>query len=481
MSDRPAYDLVVIGGGPAGSTVSALVAAQGHRVLLLERERFPRHQIGESLLPATVHGVCKLLGVDQELERANFVVKRGGVFRWGKRSEPWTFEWSHHPMLQGCSADWAYQVERAKFDEILLRNAERKGVVVREEAQVSSTLEAADGRVAGVRYRETGGDEKTVSARFVVDASGHTSPVAGRVGERVYSKFFQNVAMYGYFEGGKRSAPPREGNIICAAFDKGWFWYIPLSKTLTSVGAVIGREHADRLKGDRAAALAGLIEECPYIRDYLSAARRVTEGMYGQVRIRKDYSYTTSRFWIPGLALIGDAACFIDPVFSSGVHLATYAGLLAARSINTCLRGGADEAACFREFESRYRREFRVFYEFLIRFYDMNAEEDAYFWDARSLLNTEEAANEAFMRLVAGAATTGPDFFRSRANWLENDMRFRANGGTNEERPIMVALRAEGKRIVEMAFNGSVNDAGASLTGLAVSSDRFHWEPARET
>jgi len=382
-------------------------------------------------------------------------------------------------MLQGCSADYAYQVERARFDEILLRNAETKGVVVKEEVQVLNALEES-GRVVGVRYRERNGHEKAVSARFVVDASGHTSPMASLVGERVYSKFFQNVAIYGYFEGGKRSPPPREGNITCAAFDKGWFWYIPLSKTLTSVGAVIGREHADRLKADRASTLMKLIDECPLIQDYLSAASRVTEGMYGQVRVRKDYSYTTSRFWIPGLALIGDAACFIDPVFSSGVHLATYAGLLAARSINTCLRGGADEAACFREFESRYRREFGVFYEFLIRFYDMNAEEETYFWNARSLLNTEEAANEAFMRLVAGAATTGHDFFRSRANWLEDDMRFRANGGTNEQRPIMVALRAEGKRIVEMAFNGTVSDSCASLTGLTVSSDRFHWERARE-
>jgi halogenation protein CepH len=136
--------------------------------------------------------------------------------------------------------------------------------------------------------------------------------------------------------------------------------------------------------------------------------------MYGEVRVRKDWSYMTDRLAAPGALLVGDAACFIDPVFSSGVHLATYGGVLAARSINTILAGGADEATCFREFERRYRREFSVWYEFLLAFFDLEQDWDSYFWKARTLLNTDERGNEAFIRLVAGGASAPGDFFAER-------------------------------------------------------------------
>src|SRR5262249_48607078 len=150
-------------------------------------------------------------------------------------------------------------------------------------------------------------------------------------------------------------------------------------------------------------------------------ATRVTEGMYGEIRTRKDYSYTHNRFWIPGAVLVGDAACFIDPVFSSGVHLATYSALLAARSINTVLAGKLDEARCFEEFERRYRREYGHFYEFLVAFYDMHQQTESYFWKARKVLNTDERDNDAFVRLVAGMsaeaepAFAGQHYFEGRA------------------------------------------------------------------
>lgn len=120
------FDLIVVGGGPSGSTLATLVAMRGHRVLLLEKESFPRYQIGESLLPATVHGVCKLLGVTEELEAANFTKKLGGTFRWGSNPEPWTFAFAISPKLAGPTS-FAYQVERMKFDKILIDNARRKG------------------------------------------------------------------------------------------------------------------------------------------------------------------------------------------------------------------------------------------------------------------------------------------------------------------------------------------------------------------
>lgn len=423
-----AADVIVIGGGPAGATAATLIAMQGHRVRLLERERFPRYQIGESLLPATIHRICGMLGITDAIKSAGFPLKRGGTFLWGRTAVPWTFTFGPYTGAPN-ETTFAYQVERAKFDSILLDNARLKGVEVYEECQFTGVLTEGD-RVSGVTYTGPSGQTVRATARHVVDASGHQSITAKQVGERVFSIFFQNVALFGYYEGGKRLPPPYSGNIFVAAFKEGWFWYIPLSPTLTSVGAVISREHVAKIQGDPEAAMQELIASCPLIKDKLTHATRVTDGMYGRLRVRKDYSYSNSSFWKPGLALVGDSACFIDPIFSTGVHLATYSAMLAARTINTCLSGSdIEESRCFREFELRYRREFGRLYDFLISFYDTNHDPDSYFWQARKILNTEESANDAFVRLVAGLSedgepifTTGHDFFDARRDRGEKFM-----------------------------------------------------------
>ncbi len=398
------FDVVVVGGGPGGSTLSSLVAMQGHRVLILEKEAFPRYQIGESLLPSTIHGVCRLTGVADDLAKAGFTRKRGGTFKWGASPDPWTFSFSVSPKMAGPTS-FAYQVERSKFDQILLDNARRVGAEVREKCAATDVV-SDDERVRGVRYSDAEGREHHVLAKYVVDASGNTSRIYHGVGgSRQYSQFFRNLALFGYFEGGKRLPEPSAGNILCVAFDSGWFWYIPLSKTLTSVGAVVRQELASKVQGDPEKMLRGLIEECPLIEEYLSGATRVTTGEYGRTRVRKDYSYHNTTFWRPGMVLIGDAACFVDPVFSSGVHLATYSALLAARSINSVMARTVKEQAAFEEFEARYRREYGVFYEFLTSFYDMHASEKSYFWEARKVTQNSHSELEAFVELVGGVAS----------------------------------------------------------------------------
>ena len=404
LTDTEDADVVVVGGGPAGATLASLCAMQGHRVVVLEKEKFPRYQIGESLLPSTIHGICRMIGVSGELAKAGFVRKRGGTFKWGTNPEPWTFSFSISSRTAG-ETSYAYQVERRRFDKIMLDNARIKGADVRENTSVSNVL--IDGeRVRGVTYVNPSGTEGQITAKFVIDASGNKSRLHKHVGgSRQYSEFFRNVALFGYFDGAKRLAPPNSGNILCAAFKSGWFWYIPLSDTLTSVGAVVRRELADKVQGDPEKALRGLIDECPMIAEYLRDAKRSTDGEYAELRVRKDYSYHNTKVWRPGMALIGDAACFVDPVFSSGVHLATYSALLAARSVNSVLAGKVDEDAAFREFEQRYRREYSVFYEFLMSFYDMHVSEDSYFWSAKKI--TKETSSEvvAFVNLVGGLAS----------------------------------------------------------------------------
>lgn len=487
MTDAP-FDLVVAGGGPAGSTLATFVAMQGHRVLLLEKESFPRYQIGESLLPATVHTICALLGVKEEVERAGFVRKPGGAFRWGLNADVWYFLFGAALKKEGTG--YAYQVERAKFDQLLLDNARKRGVVVRERhAAVRPLVE--DERVVGLRYVDDAGTEKDVRARFVVDASGNTTRLASHVGTRVYSEYFRNVALFGYYEGAKRLPEPYAGTTLSAAFPGGWFWFIPLSDTLTSVGAVVAREHVDRVKGDHEAAMRELVASCPLVADLLSDAKRVTEGTFGELRVRKDWSYCSSRFWTPGMALVGDTACFVDPVISSGVHLATYGALLAARSINSCLRGSLDEETAFREFTLRYRREYGNFYQFLMQFYRMDQGEDSYFWAAREVLQGKERGNEAFVRLVAGVTDKGEPLFatadevfdaRKRASDLVVQVGHAALAGDAEAHAeLQKQLKPELDDIFrfDSVFQGLESGKRAPRQiydgGLVPSEDELHW------
>ncbi|MBA2304086.1 MAG: tryptophan 7-halogenase [Acidobacteria bacterium] len=476
MTAPETFDLIVIGGGPAGSTASTLVALQGHRVLLLEKEPFPRYQIGESLLPLTIHAICLMLGVLDEIKHASFVPKFGGVFRWGTREEPWHFTFGTVRDLEKAGAGYAYQVERSRFDQILLNNARRRGVDVREQHAVIHPL-LDDGRVTGVRFVDAAGRERTARARFVVDASGNASPLYRHVGRRVYSEFFRNVALFCYFHNAGRMPGDQAGSVLSAAFNEGWFWFIPLSDTLTSVGAVIAREHADRLQQDHESAMRGFIDSCPLIKKLLSPATRVTEGPYGRFRVRKDYSYTTTHFWRPGLVLVGDAACFIDPIFSSGVHLATYSALLAARSINTALRGDVDERRAFTEFEHRYRAEFENVYAFLVSFYDVHQDERSYFWRARKILKTTEPENEAFVRLISGFSTVESNIFETASRVSAQMKAFEMSESREslcriEElaRPNPKAIRAPGQ-----SADGGPPESPSRPGGLVTSRDGFHW------
>ncbi|MES2937941.1 MAG: tryptophan 7-halogenase [Pseudomonadota bacterium] len=489
------FDAIVIGGGPGGSTASSFIAMQGHRVLLLERDRFPRHQIGESLLPSTVHGICAMLGLTEEIKNANFPRKRGGTFRWGKSPTPWTFAFSKNPDAPG---GFAYQVERAKFDKMLLDNSRRKGVDVREQHTVEKIF-FEDGRAAGVHYVDDQGNKRTATARYIVDSGGNGAQYHNDdIGKRVYSQFFQNVALYGYFEHGKRLPPPNEGNILCCAFRDGWFWYIPLSDTLTSVGAVVSRDASKIMHGGHDEAFKHFVDACPMIKEYLAGAKQVTEGTYSGLRVRKDYSYCNTAFWKPGLALVGDAACFIDPVFSSGVHLATYSALLAARSINTCLKGAEPEDACFAEFERRYRREYGNFYQFLTAFYDMHQDEDSYFWQARKILNTDEIGNEAFVRLVAGVSSEeeplfkSAEYFQARAgfgDWFQGilsnqkvkpDVAPEFDKSKFDPAKFMQGFTSEISQLqMQAAFGGErPKELPMVANGLVPSQDGFHWESA---
>jgi halogenation protein CepH len=389
-----APDVVVIGGGPAGSVAATVLADAGHRVVVFERERFPRYHIGESLLSATLP-ILDAVGATPKIEAHGFLRKPGGTFQWGRQQAPWSFWFREDP----GGRPHAYQVVRAEFDQLLLENARAHGAEVHEEHAVTHVETEGAAPVLEVRARD--GATHRVAPRFVIDASGQTALIGRARGFRQFNEFFKNLAVFGYFTGAERLPGELANHILSAAFADGWFWYIPLHDGTMSVGAVVdAKRWRDVADADPEATYRGLIARCPAIADRLARATLVSP-----VRIIRDYSYSSTQFWGPGWLLAGDAACFIDPVFSTGVHLACLAGFLGAKAADAILAGALPEAEALAGYEASYRAAFERYLRFLYFFYDHNEDPDSYFWTARRVLAhvpDELSARESFVRLMSG-------------------------------------------------------------------------------
>jgi halogenation protein CepH len=398
MGASASYDVIVVGGGPAGSTAAGFLAQAGLRVLLLEKERFPRYHIGESLLSATLP-ILEALGALPAIENAAFVRKPGGTFVWGRSEEPWSFFFREDP----GGRPHAFHVVRSEFDEILLRHAARLGVEVREGCAVRDVAYDGEARRSSVSFAGEAGREGRAEASFVIDASGQTALLGRRDRLREFDPFFKNLAVFGYFENATALDGPVAGNILSAAFGDGWFWFIPLHDGTTSVGAVVdARCFAAMAAGDPDGLYRRLIASCAPVAERLRRGRLVSP-----VRVIRDYSYSSRSFHGPGYLLSGDAACFIDPVFSTGVHLACLSGYLAAGTLESLLDGSGQEGkteAALRAYDERYRAAFERYLTFLYFFYDHHADPDSYFWQARKILSPETAleARQSFVRLLSG-------------------------------------------------------------------------------
>jgi halogenation protein CepH len=386
-------EVVVVGGGPAGAVAATRLAQLGHRVVVLERARFPRYHIGESLLSATLP-ILDRIGVTPRLEQHGFLRKPGGTFLWGRQAEPWSFWFREDP----GGRPYAFHVVRAEFDQILLDHARTAGADVREEHAVTAV--DTTGPTPVVEGMRADGRAVRLAPRFVIDASGQHALIGRAKRLRRFDEFFKNLAIFGYFRDAERLPGALANHILSAAFADGWFWYIPLHDGTMSVGAVVDvRRWEHAAAADAEATYRGLIARCPAVAERLRHATLVSP-----VRIVRDYSYDSTRFWGPGWVLAGDAACFIDPVFSTGVHLACLAGFLAARAVAAILAGDG-EAEALAEYERCYRGAFERYLRFLYFFYDHHADPDSYFWNARQILHhvpPDLDARAAFVRLVSG-------------------------------------------------------------------------------
>jgi flavin-dependent dehydrogenase len=356
--------VVVIGCGPAGATVSTLLAQQGIPVRVYERERFPRFHIGESLIPET-YWVLERLKVLDKLRKTHFTKKYSVQFvnQHGKVSEPFYFV-DHKP--HESSQTW--QVLRSEFDLMLMQNAREQGVDVREGVRVLDVM--FDGqRARGVRVQGENGAAEEVPADVVVDASGQGTMIISRLQLREWDPALRKAAVWTYFQGGYRDTGKNEGATIVAQLkDKaGWFWYIPLHDDVVSVGVVADVDYLFHNRADRDPEKTYWeeVDRCPGIKTRLQSARRVDE-----FRVAKEYSYHSKAASGDGWVVVGDAFGFLDPLYSSGVLLALKSGALAANAIAEGLAKGDTSAAQlgkwspdFVEGMTRMRRMVLEYYE----------------------------------------------------------------------------------------------------------------------
>jgi flavin-dependent dehydrogenase len=360
MHETYDFDFAVAGGGPAGTSAAISLAQRGHRVVLFEREKFPRFHIGESLL-STANDHFAALGVTGRMEAARFPAK------WGARLFT-------HDGLSGRGVDFTtvrevsrpqtYQVPRGEFDRILMERAREVGVDVREEHRVTACDFTEDAAVLG--YTRESGETGVVRARALVDASGRHGLVARKFGLRTDEPRLANIAIFAHYSGVPRLAGDRPDDIrLVARSDSGWFWLIPVSGDLMSVGVVLPKKLFLQMpEGTNEERLERAIADTPVVAELMRNARREWP-----LRVEKDFSYRSSAYAGDRWILVGDAGSFLDPVFSTGVSIAMESGIEAAAELDRAVQRNRFSAAAFRGFSRRQRRRYETYRRFVVGFY----------------------------------------------------------------------------------------------------------------
>jgi halogenation protein CepH len=366
------WDVAVIGGGPGGSTTATLLAKQGLRVLLAEKTPFPRFHIGESLLPGT-WPIWKKLGLFDRMDRSGQMVKQGAMFNLFNRSE------FFYPLAQEApeffpdndGKYYTFQVVRSEFDQMLLDNARENGVEVLQPCAVKEVL-FEEMQATGVVLETPSGEVLPVTAKVVVDASGRDCLLARKLNLRHPDPTLNKIAYFAHFRGAYRPRPTQLP-IWILAFEGGWFWYISLKDDLTSVGLVVDTDYAKTRAGrDLGVFFRESTGNVPYLRDWLASAEQATE-----LHAISALSYHNDCFAGDGWLLAGDAAIFVDPIFSSGVHIAMKCGDYASRTIAKAFALGDFSAETLFEYEEAIRVPQKVIFPMIYSWYDTLRHPDA--------------------------------------------------------------------------------------------------------
>lgn len=349
-------DVVVIGGGPAGTTIAPLLAKRGYKVVLLEKARHPRFHIGESLLPANLP-IFDLLGVGDEVASIGMI----------KNAAEFNSPWHDHQQRFYFADAWdkslpsAYQVRRSDFDELLIKNAAKQGVEVHQECRVKSV--DLDSKLVSLIAEHKDGRLEEWKARFVVDASGRDTFLANKLQIKHRNPRHNSSSVYAHFDGALRNSGPDEGNIAIFWFEHGWFWFIPLSDGCTSIGMVTW-PYFMKTKGSRTLEqfLLDGIKMCPLLDEKLKNAK-----ISGGAEATGNFSYVSERCHGTNYLMLGDAFAFIDPVFSSGVLLAMNSGVIGAETVDVCLSKPDQASKALARFDKVMRHGPKEFSWFIYR------------------------------------------------------------------------------------------------------------------
>lgn len=379
-------DILIIGGGPAGSTAAILLSQQGYRVVVLEKARHPRFHIGESLLPANLP-LLERLGVAEKV-RSIGMEKWGAEFVSPSDGRCQEFQFAN---AWDKSMPFSYHVRRSEFDEILIRRAAHQGAEVIEGCRARDVEFLDDrGRILVRAVHEDGRTQSWDTAQLI-DASGRDTFLGNRLGTKRRNPKHNSAAMYAHFTGAQRECGRRAGNISIYWFDHGWFWFIPLADGTTSIGAVVWPRYMRAREVPLREFFASTLALCPPLAERLSAATMTTE-----VEATGNYSYTCDRSHGNNFLIIGDAYSFIDPVFSSGVMLAMHSAMAAAETADTCLKQPNRRASALARFDRLMRHGPKQFSWFIYRVTYPTMRE--VFLEPRNVLRMEEA----LLSLLAG-------------------------------------------------------------------------------
>jgi flavin-dependent dehydrogenase len=371
--------VAIVGGGPAGSTAALTLLKLGHQPIVFERETFPRYRIGESLLPGTL-SILSRLGVVDQVEAAGFTSKPAATFLWGEGKPPWSFTFAT-PKTAPWTFDHSFQVNRDEYDQILLDEAARRGADVRFEHEVTGIDLGEGGAPSRLGIRSEAGTDE-LEADFVIDASGSTGVIAKKLGLRRFDAYFKNMAIWSYWKGGKRYGGDLAGNILSISWKEGWIWMIPLKDDVYSVGVVVDIGASKRIKEIGAKPFyLECIGRCAQAAEVLEGAEQVDD-----MHVVRDWAYDATKLSLGGRAFLsGDSGCFIDPLFSQGVHLATYTATLCAAGIDHVSRKPEAADAVATWYDTSYREAYNRYHRFLAGFYATIDEPESEFWSARKI------------------------------------------------------------------------------------------------